>query len=145
MSLKPSFTATVPGCPRVGATRNMTAGESLLRGMRAACTQTMTASEQAMVGRSLTSKTFSSPRTTLPAIIAAAGERASLRFLEFFAANIRNPHTRRAYSRAVAEFLAWCDDQGVSSVAAVQPLHVAAWIELQQKESAAPTVKARLA
>ena len=34
-------------------------------------------------------------RTTLPAII-AAGERASLRFLEFFAANIRNPHTRRA-------------------------------------------------
>ena len=40
-------------------------------------------------------------RTTLPAIIAAAGERASLRFLEFFAANIRNPHTRRAYSRAV--------------------------------------------
>jgi hypothetical protein len=44
-------------------------------------------------------------RTTLPAIIAAAGERASLRFLEFFAANIRNPHTRRAYSRAVAEFM----------------------------------------
>jgi hypothetical protein len=33
----------------------------------------------------------------LPVLIAAAGERASLRFLEFFAANIRNPHTRRAY------------------------------------------------
>ncbi len=42
-------------------------------------------------------------RTTSPAIIAAAGGRASLRFLEFFAANIRNPNTRRAYSRAVAE------------------------------------------
>ena len=41
----------------------------------------------------------------LPALIVAAGERASLRFLEFFAANIRNPHTRRAYSRAVAELL----------------------------------------
>jgi hypothetical protein len=40
---------------------------------------------------------------TLPALIAAAGDRASRRFLEFFAANIRNPHTRRAYSRAVAE------------------------------------------
>jgi hypothetical protein len=25
-------------------------------------------------------------------------------FLEFFAANIRNPHTRRAYYRAVEEF-----------------------------------------
>jgi hypothetical protein len=31
-----------------------------LRGMRAACTQTMTPAEQAMAGRSLTSKTFSS-------------------------------------------------------------------------------------
>jgi site-specific recombinase XerD len=81
----------------------------------------------------------------VPALIAAAGEKASMRFLEFFAANIRNPHTRRAYSRAVAEFLAWCDDAGVPSVAAVQPLHVAAWIELQTRERAAPTVKARLA
>jgi hypothetical protein len=46
----------------------------------------------------------------VPAIIAAAaGEHARVRFLEFFAANIRNPHTRRAYDRAVAAFLAWCD------------------------------------
>jgi hypothetical protein len=42
----------------------------------------------------------------VPALIAVAGERAPLRFLEFFAANIRNPHTRRAYSRAVMEFMA---------------------------------------
>jgi site-specific recombinase XerD len=81
----------------------------------------------------------------VPALIAASGERASLRFLEFFAANIRNPHTRRAYGRAVAEFLAWCDDNGVPSITAVQPLHVSAWIELQQQESAAPSVKLRLA
>ena len=81
----------------------------------------------------------------LPALIAAAGDRASLRFLEFFAANIRNPHTRRAYGRAVAEFLAWCDDNGVPSITAVQPLHVAAWIEQQTREHAAPTVKLRLA
>jgi hypothetical protein len=44
----------------------------------------------------------------LPRLIAVAGERASMRFLEFFAANIRNPHTRRAYARAADEFLAWC-------------------------------------
>ena len=74
----------------------------------------------------------------VPALIAAAGERASLRFLEFFAANIRNPHTRRAYSRAVAEFMAWCDDNGVPSITAVQPLHVSAWIEQQTREHAAP-------
>ena len=36
----------------------------------------------------------------LPALVAAAGERAGMRFVEFFAANIRNPHTRRAYARA---------------------------------------------
>jgi hypothetical protein len=35
---------------------------------------------------------------TLPALVAAAGEHLSVRFLEFFAANIRNPHTRRAYA-----------------------------------------------
>ena len=40
----------------------------------------------------------------LPALVAVAGERASIRFLEFFAANIRNPHTRRAYYRAADEF-----------------------------------------
>ena len=81
----------------------------------------------------------------VPALTAASGARASTRFLEFFAANIRNPHTRRAYGHAVAEFLAWCEDNGVRSVAAMQPLHVVAWIEMQTKERAAPTVKARLA
>ena len=84
-------------------------------------------------------------RLAVPALVAAAGERVSLRFLEFFAAAICNPHTRRAYNRAVADFLAWCDAHGVSSVAAVQPLHVAAWIELQARTKAAPTAKLRLA
>jgi integrase/recombinase XerC len=32
----------------------------------------------------------------LPELIAAAGERAGIRFLEFFAATIRNAHARRA-------------------------------------------------
>ena len=41
----------------------------------------------------------------LPVLVASAGERVGMRFLEFFAANIRNPHTRRAYSRAADEFL----------------------------------------
>ena len=91
------------------------------------------------------SRVLSAECPMFPALIAAAGERASLRFLEFFAANIRNPHTRRAYSRAVAEFLTWCDDNHVPSIMAVQPLHVSAWIEMQTREYAAPTVKQRLA
>jgi site-specific recombinase XerD len=81
----------------------------------------------------------------LPALVTAAGDRAGIRFLEFFAAQIRNPHTRRAYGRAVAEFLAWCESVGVASIAAVQPLHVAAWIEGQGREVSAPSVKQRLA
>ena len=84
-------------------------------------------------------------RTALPAIITAAGDRAGTRFLEFFASTIRNPHTRRAYGRAVGAFLAWCEETGVRSIAAVQPLHVAAWIELQTRQIAAPSVKQQLA
>lgn len=75
----------------------------------------------------------------------AAGERAAVRFLEFFAATIRNPHTRRAYARAVADFLAWCEAAGVPDLVAVRPLHVAAWVEGLSRTRAAPTAKQRLA
>ena len=81
----------------------------------------------------------------LPALVMAAGEGAQLRFLEFFAASIRNVHTRRAYAGAVAEFLAWCEGRGVASITAVQPLHVAAYIEALTRSRAAPTAKLRLA
>jgi site-specific recombinase XerD len=86
-----------------------------------------------------------SQRSVIPALVAAAGEPASIRFLEFFAANIRNPHTRRAYGRAAEEFLVWCEAAGVASIAAVQPVHVATWIEASTHELAAPSVKQRLA
>ncbi|RRW40603.1 tyrosine-type recombinase/integrase [Pseudomonas luteola] len=81
----------------------------------------------------------------LPALIDEAGDRAQLRFLEFFTSNIRNPNTRRAYGRAVADFLQWCQEVGVGSITQVQPLHVAAWIELLSQQVSAPTVKQRLA
>src|SRR5277367_5073631 len=81
----------------------------------------------------------------LPTLVAAAGDRAGIRFLEFFAANIRNPHTRRAYARAADEFLAWCASAGVPSIGAVQPVHVATWIEAGTRELAAPSLKQRLA
>jgi site-specific recombinase XerD len=82
---------------------------------------------------------------TAPALVSAAGERAGVRFLEFFASAIRNPHTRRAYARAAGDFLTWCADAGVPSITAVQPLHVAAWIELQTQTLSAPSVKQHLA
>lgn len=81
----------------------------------------------------------------LPALVASADDRAQLRFLEFFAVTIRNAHTRRAYARAAGEFLAWCEARGVRSIAGVQPLHVAAWVEQLGCEVSLPTVKQRLA
>jgi len=81
----------------------------------------------------------------LPALVKVSGKRAGIRFLEFFAAQIRNPHTRRAYARAVGEFLAWCESVGVTSLPDVQPLHVASWIELEGRQVSAPSVKQRLA
>ena len=68
-----------------------------------------------------------------------------MRFLEFFAPNIRNPHTRQAYALAADELPAWCASVGVPSIGAVQPLHVATWIEAGTRDLAAPNVKQRLA
>jgi len=65
---------------------------------------------------------------TLPAIIEEAGDHARRRFIEFFTADIRNANTRKAYARAVGEFLAWVDPLGVS-LERIQPVHVAAYIE----------------
>jgi Phage integrase, N-terminal SAM-like domain len=62
-----------------------------------------------------------------------------------FEANIRNAHTRRAYARAAEEFLAWCASAGVPSIATVQPVHVATWIEASTRDLATWSVKQRLA
>ncbi|WP_186038860.1 hypothetical protein [Burkholderia gladioli] len=59
------------------------------------------------------------------AVSDAACERASVRFLKFFVSAIRNRHTRRAYTRAVGDFLSWCGGIGVPSIAKLQPLHFA--------------------
>ena len=81
----------------------------------------------------------------VPNLIAISGEHARVRSLEFFAAQIRNKHTRRAYAQATREFLAWCERAGVASIADVKPFHVAAYIEQLSRERSAPTVKQRLA
>lgn len=82
--------------------------------------------------------------TSLPAVIVAAGAGAQRRFVEFFAAQIRNPNTRAAYVHATRQFLAWADDVGVK-LADLQPVHVAAYIEQLGRARSAPTVKQHLA
>ena len=66
----------------------------------------------------------------VPKLIADAGENASLRFLDFFTANIRNPNTRAAYAVAVRAFFAWLDSKHVAPLAAVRTHHVSAYVEV---------------
>jgi site-specific recombinase XerD len=80
-----------------------------------------------------------------PALIAASGPRASYRFLECFTANTRDPHTRRAYARAAVEFFDWLAAKGVTQLAAIESVHVAAYIEGLARARSAPTAKLRLA
>jgi len=81
----------------------------------------------------------------VPALIARAGDRPALRFLEFFTVHIRNPNTRAAYGRAAGAFLRWCEDCGIAELRLVQPVHVAAYVEQLGRERSAPTVKQHLA
>lgn len=80
----------------------------------------------------------------LPTIVANAAGNADLAFLEFFTARIRNANTRAAYHRAVRRFFAWCQVNGLS-LAAVQPVHVATYIETMTAEREPQTVKQHLA
>ncbi len=80
----------------------------------------------------------------LPVLVAASGHKAERRFLDFYAAAIRNTNTRRAYGRAAADFCAFVEAGGVSDLRGVQTLHVAAWVEHLGRAHAVPTVKLRL-
>ena len=81
----------------------------------------------------------------VPALIAGAGEHATRRFLEFFAATIRNRNTRVAYLHAAGRFFAWCERHRLGQLADIEPLHVAAYIEGLGKDFEKPTVKQHLA
>jgi site-specific recombinase XerC len=78
-------------------------------------------------------------------LVARSGRRAEERFRDFFAVNIRNPHTRAAYARAAAGFCRFAAAAGLGSLAAVGPVHVAAWVEALGRAHAPATVKQRLA
>jgi integrase/recombinase XerD len=82
--------------------------------------------------------------TLVPAYLARAGERASKRFIEFFAAQIRNKGTRTAYLNAVCDFFRWCEAHGIDFLA-IEPIVVAAYIESLAGTLSPPTIKLRLA
>ena len=78
----------------------------------------------------------------VPALYAPTTQAAT-RVLEFFAANLRNANTRKAYARSASDFASWCQSRGITELRLVQPIHVAAYIE--SLTLSAPSIKQRLA
>jgi integrase len=85
------------------------------------------------------------PATPGPDLVLRSGGQAGDRFRDFFAVHIRNPHTRAAYARAAQGFCDFAAGAGLGSLGAVEPVHVAAWVEAQARAHAPATVKQRLA
>ena len=69
---------------------------------------------------------------------------AAARTVEFFTAQIRNPHTRAAYAAAVTRFFTWCDARGLA-LTQISPIAVATYIEDIQGRYRAPSIKQYLA
>jgi site-specific recombinase XerD len=80
---------------------------------------------------------------TFPTIIAAAGEKARQRFLEFFTTHIRSRNTDMAYARAVVRFLEWCEAQEWQ-LGHIEPAGVATYLEHLQGHASVSTVRQHL-
>lgn len=84
------------------------------------------------------------PAGLVPRVVARAGPRAEEKFVEFFAASIRNPNTRMSYLRAIKRFFAWAEAASLS-LAHIRPIHAALYVEQLGKELSSPSVKQHLA
>ena len=80
----------------------------------------------------------------VPALVADVGPRAAKRFANFFG-SIANDNTRAAYQRACQRFFAWCDANGLDELAAIEPIHVGAYVKSMAGKFEKPTVKQHLA
>jgi site-specific recombinase XerD len=79
----------------------------------------------------------------VPVLITNEGNAARRRYIGFFAANITNPHTRRAYVRACARFFAWCAQRNLS-LTAIRPFDVASWVTDLQEVHEVASVRQQL-
>lgn len=82
---------------------------------------------------------------SLPAIILRSGRAASERFVDFFTAQIHNPNTREAYARAAGRFFQFVEIRFALGLAEIRPVHIAAYLQVLERELAAPSVKQHLA
>jgi site-specific recombinase XerD len=87
----------------------------------------------------------SATQLVVPRMIADLGEAATLRFVDFFTANIRNPNTRAAYAVAMRGFFNWCEKHGPADLSGIRTHHVSTYVEVLATRYKAPTVKQHLA
>lgn len=87
------------------------------------------------------------PFPSWPAAIANASHRAHYAILQFFAAEIDNPRTRRAYLKGAEDFFAFVAPiPGGHRLETITSLHVAAWLaDMKARGLSVPTQKQRLA
>ncbi|MCC7338621.1 MAG: site-specific integrase [Pirellulaceae bacterium] len=64
----------------------------------------------------------------LPALVAQAGPAAQFAWEEFIFGKIRNPHTRKAYERAIRQFLRHCESLG-RELSQVSPKDVGSYLD----------------
>ena len=83
--------------------------------------------------------------SVMPSLIVRARGNAQKRFVEFFAAQIRNRNTRETYLRAVVDFFDWSEEMDIGELLDIEPVHVAAWVELKTRSFEPQTVKQQLA
>jgi hypothetical protein len=80
----------------------------------------------------------------VPALVAAAGERARAPGQKFVRGAAIGPARVRVANVGGEKFEEARAGAGVPSIGAVQPVHIATWIEAGTRELAAPSVKQRL-
>ena len=83
----------------------------------------------------------------LPEQLAIVEPDAKAVMRQFFGAEVENPRTRRAYLFAAADFFHFVAPViGAGSIASINALHMAAWIEsMKARGLSSPTIKQRLA
>ena len=105
--------------------------------------------EQSLILKSETNSLLSfriskNKHVSIPAFIFNEGENAMLKFVDFFIAEIRNPHTRNAYYRANEYFLNWCFEKDINSIHDIKPFMVGAYIEEFNENHPPATAKLHL-
>lgn len=82
-----------------------------------------------------------------PAAIANAPREVWSAIIQFFAAELNNPNTRRSYIRGAEDFFRFAAMlPGGDQLATIKALHIAAWLEdLKRRGASMPTIKQRLA